>query len=209
MKTEKDRDRQVHCFQFSLCMYQKWEKHCLSECLKSLDTSLRRQTVETKTLKDKSNSHNNKKKGEFWKQTKIRKPQEQVHGRVLGSHTTSKAPQHKASVFFKHFHVCQQANIKYKIYFPEFFLIPMPNTRWCLYSYSKFLLWLQNGWKSDTPPVRFGQQTVLKFASPQEYIEKSLSFYQHRNFTLPATIIHQRLPSDGHVHIQFHAVTLL
>ena len=49
----------------------------------------------------------------------------------------------------------------------------------------------------------------IKFTSPQECIENSLSFDQHQNFTSPATIIHQIVPSVVYVHIQFHAVTSL
>ena len=45
------------------------------------------------------------------------KPQEQVHGRVLGILTTSDPTQHYASLFLKHFHVCQEANIITKFFF--------------------------------------------------------------------------------------------
>jgi len=47
----------------------------------------------------------------------MKKPQEQGHGRVPGIHTTSDPTQHNASLFFKHFHVCQQANIITKFLF--------------------------------------------------------------------------------------------
>lgn len=47
----------------------------------------------------------------------MEKPQEQVHGRVLDIHTTSDPTEHNASLFFKHFHVCQQANIITKFFF--------------------------------------------------------------------------------------------
>lgn len=43
--------------------------------------------------------------------------QEQGHGRVLGIHTTSDPTQHNASLFFKHFHDWQQANIITKFFF--------------------------------------------------------------------------------------------
>ena len=54
-----------------------------------------------------------------------------------------------------------------------------------------------------------GSRQCMKFTSPQECIENSLSFDQHQNFTSPDTIIHQTEPPVVYVHIQFHAVIML